>query len=56
MRILLSHAENERQRTVNNVWSSIFDNQGPVQPYHTIITILSAFIGKNVSNNITIAS
>jgi len=41
---------------VNNVYSSILDNQGPVQPNHTAIISLAAFIGNNVSNNITSAS
>jgi hypothetical protein len=48
--------KNERQRSVNNVWSSIFDIQGPVQPSHITITVLAAFNGKKVSNNITSAS
>jgi hypothetical protein len=56
MRISVSRTKIEHQLSVNNVWSSIFDNQGLLQPYDNIIIVLGAFISKNVINNITYAS
>jgi len=56
MRISLSPLKNETQWRVNDVWSSIFDNERSVQLYDAVIIVLGAFINKIVSNNITSAS
>jgi hypothetical protein len=54
--ISLSRIKNESQQSVNDVWSSILDNQRSLQLYHTIGIAFVALIGKNVSNDITTAS
>jgi len=43
----LPHHENERQRSVNNLWSCILDNQGIAQICELITELLTTFIGKN---------
>jgi hypothetical protein len=54
--VLLSPSTDERQQSIYDVWSCIFDNEESVQLYPTINIVLVAFIGKNVSNTITTAS
>jgi hypothetical protein len=46
--------KNEHQRSVNDCWSCILDNQWAVQMLYSITNIVAAIIGKNGNAHLAI--
>ena len=51
VRISLPPARSGRQRSINDFWSCILDNQRAVQQHSPITNVLATFIGKKVSKD-----
>jgi hypothetical protein len=48
----LLSSNNERQWSVNNLWSYILDNQTALKRQSPIIKVLATFMGTNASDDI----